>query len=789
MKTYISVLTILTAALSLAGDLGPLSHSFNYVSAVILITITTLTYFRFPKQENIKDFVTAIVLLVVVIFLLSLFISNKQMNGIFTIAIFCLIFALIVKEKDINISTYYSILAITIFIFGIIKTLYNQVSFIFVNINRFAESYSSFLGSLFNQNILFRATAGGIFIFVLYFMWGLIYILNTKEKKWLYFFYYILSLIFLNIAFILSIHLISQSLNHFYKTESFNPQNLQILLYSIYILPLILLLKKQNIKYIKLQYRVNLGNTILPIMFSVLLIILYNKSHIHKINNSNSSVFIYDKGHFNWHKPTYKNFGLRSSGMFGMLPLYLETMGFDVKTDTIINNSTIEKNSIIIIINLDTKLPSEEKKVIMEFVNRGGSLLILGDHTGLGGILEPLNDLAKEAGVLFNFDCGHYLYGGWENSFQLTYHPFFDKIQDHTDIGISVGASLKIINNIAKPVLYAKYGFSDIGNPFNKKMAYLGDRIYNQGEALGDIVLITETKIGQGKIIIFGDTSSFQNGQLAFSYQFVNNVMKYMLSKYTFLDEYIIEYFLYFLLFILFLILIKISFKNPIVILHTLFIIVLCNTFLPLFKSEEKISNEHKKLVYLDAAHFNKFTHYNDTGIWSLNYSLMRNDYIPIIYKNFDKNSLYRGKVAFFIAPLLNMNKKEVILLEDFIKQGNFVFWSTGYEKRFGSRRILDQFGFDFDNIPLGPIPKKNTSAIISFKKAWPIIVKTDASSVDTLCTGWDMPVIVSKRIGKGKFFLFSDPYFFLSANLENDKINTVKNIRYFKQLIGSLNY
>ena len=42
--------------------------------------------------------------------------------------------------------------------------------------------------------------------------------------------------------------------------------------------------------------------------------------------------------------------------------------------------------------------------------------------------------------------------------------------------------------------------------------SFLGNYHYDQGERLGDVVLVATTTYGRGRIVVWGDTSAFQGG-------------------------------------------------------------------------------------------------------------------------------------------------------------------------------------------------------------------------------------------------------------------------------------
>ena len=67
--------------------------------------------------------------------------------------------------------------------------------------------------------------------------------------------------------------------------------------------------------------------------------------------------------------------------MFGNLPQFLEAMGFSTaKVDTI-SSDNLQEAKILMMINVDRELPQDELEAIWGFVEEGGSLLLLGDHT------------------------------------------------------------------------------------------------------------------------------------------------------------------------------------------------------------------------------------------------------------------------------------------------------------------------------------------------------------------------------------------------------------------------
>jgi hypothetical protein len=498
-----------------------------------------------------------------------------------------------------------------------------------------------------------------------------------------------------------------------------------------------------------------------------------------------SNIFIYSKGVVNWNKPEFGRYGLRSSGMFGMLPDYLKSFGYTVYMDSTVNKDNLGKANVLVVINLDEGFTEKEKNEIQQFVNQGGSLLVLGDHTGLGGMREPLNELLKFTGIEFNFDSAHYLKQYWGDSYEFFPHPITHKLKSNREVGISVGASLAIFSNKAEPVISAKFGFSDYGNALNKNNAYLGDRRYNDGELLGNIILVAQAKYGKGKVLVFGDTSSFQNGVFERNHKFINSIFYWLVNQQVDLPKIIKNIAAIILLIVSLVFLIYFTNTNLVdskmyYLFGTIFIaLILTNTFNETYAIK---NNPQGNIAYIDGAHLERFEKYGDDGIWSLSYNLMRNKYLPFIYRDFSEQALRNSKQFIVISPAQNFTNQEIEVIDNYIKNGGVVIWSVGYEEKQTSQKLLTKYGLDLDNLPLGNVPKNETDKEIRFVEAWPVLFK-DNKDIEIICKAWNFPVIVSQNIGKGKLILIADSYFLLSRNLEQDNSYYEENILFLKFL------
>ncbi len=496
-------------------------------------------------------------------------------------------------------------------------------------------------------------------------------------------------------------------------------------------------------------------------------------------------VLLYDRGVVNWDRPVFGKYGERSGGMFGMLPEFLQAAGFIVKQSPIISDAILNDCRVLVIINLQHPFAPEEHAAIWRFVRKGGALLALGDHTGLGGIREPLNELLRPAGIEFRFDSAHYI-GDWDHAFEILPHPTTRRVLADRGLGISVGASLKISASVT-PVVIGKYGFSDLGNANNTRRAFLGDRTYNPGEALGDLVLVAATRYGRGKVMVFGDTSPFQNGTLVKTHRFVRNVFDWLATR-SDADPFPSRIFIGLSSLLagsgLLMITAPISMGISSLVGALLSGVIVTGILLP-FGDEEKLLQG--KMAYIDLSHLERvnLAYWDDDAFLGLSYNLMRNGFLPLEMDRFSEKALRSGEVFIVLAPTKPFSRSEVRALTQYVREGGTVLWCTGWEEARGSQRVLQAFGFELEDIPLGPVRPESNTAGLHFYKAWPIRLN-DQQRADVLCSFKEpaYPLIVERVYGSGRFILVGDAGFLLNANLESLKSYRPENIAFLKELL-----
>lgn len=230
-----------------------------------------------------------------------------------------------------------------------------------------------------------------------------------------------------------------------------------------------------------------------------------------------SALFV-NHGGFDWERPTTEEVGAFSGGMFGLLPLHLRNAGWQVDTVRTgeLDGRLTGPGQVLVVINCPHAWSAPERDRVRAFLEAGGGLLVLGDHTDIFGCARGGDTLLAEYGIRFRFDSAYFLGRSWKR--ELEWGRAEPQTSAHAhDSGIAVGASLAL-EAPAYPIVTARYAFGDAGIRDNVAGAFLGNYRFEPDERLGDLCVVAGARVGRGSVRVYGDTSAFQNAALAASF-------------------------------------------------------------------------------------------------------------------------------------------------------------------------------------------------------------------------------------------------------------------------------
>jgi hypothetical protein len=500
------------------------------------------------------------------------------------------------------------------------------------------------------------------------------------------------------------------------------------------------------------------------------------------------SALFYSKGVVSFTKPEYGNYGSPSSGMYGTFVDFVNLFGFAARVVDAIPDR-LDEVELLVLTNLDTEMPADTAQRIWRFVQEGGLLWVLGDHTFVKNGSNHINELLKPCRIQLANDSAKHLVQGWFESYELRLlQPFLAQRNDaENSLSILVGASLEI-QPPAEPIVVGRYGFSDKGTMIgDERGGNMGDYRYTRDEQLGDLVLVAGQPYGKGRVVVFGDTTSFFNGNTAKTYSLIRSVLTYLRTAPPSAG-----------------IVARMAPWAPYLLPPLL---LLCVAGAPSSRSLPAVLGtfvvysliwEHHaqpiawdraaargKLALVDMAHspaVSKHALMPDAA-YGLAVNAMRHGWLPVQPAGWDPEMLDVARCLFLISPQRSFSASEASDVPKFLDRGGSVIMTAGPRNAAAARALLRELGLDVKNIPLGRFfDREAFGHPVSFYSAW--AVEAAGSGAEIVTAYDDLPLIVSRPRGKGRFILIGDPEFLLNKNLESDGHHDPNNIEFVRRLL-----
>jgi len=453
------------------------------------------------------------------------------------------------------------------------------------------------------------------------------------------------------------------------------------------------------------------------------------------------SVGFYSEGLLDWRVPDMERLGLANSGMFGILRHDLEQWACPVGGRVVVSDSISDEFlsglRVVIFINPSRQPAPVELAALERFVREGNAMLVLGDHTDIGYSRRPLNAILAFTGIRFNFDCAVPHRHGWHGCLEIRQHAVNRDVEGDVMMQLGVGASLEI-ERPAVPLIIARYGFSDAGDPANGGQGgFMGNIVHEGGEQVGGLVLAACQHVGKGRVLVFGDTSPFQNAALFISRTLVRNSIEWLQGTDAKRDG-----------------------SNP--------------GCLSGKESEAIVDFSLKPDVNLEL--------FSDRSLGGLANCLARVNITPV--PALERNRWNRdAPFLFLINPTETIGAPETEWLCDYMASGGNVVLAKGHASPQPVEPLLSKLGFEIDPVPLGG---GDSTSALAHKEAWALsLAGMDSAQVRSRAFGY--PTAVTRRVGAGTFTLIADGRAFLDENLESELRGDSANITFIKNLIQDL--
>jgi hypothetical protein len=475
-------------------------------------------------------------------------------------------------------------------------------------------------------------------------------------------------------------------------------------------------------------------------------------------------------GGLDWSTPSVTDIGAFSGGMFGLLPHYLERAGWKVSTLSREDVTSLAQldSQVLVLINSPLEWDAGARDGVLRFMERGGSVLVLGDHTDVYGLMKGFNTLLKPLGVSYRFDSAKSDGASWFQD--LSWGERRSGLRgDVRAVRVATGASLEL-ESPAFPIVLGRYGFSDTGIRENVVGAYLGDYTYARGERLGDVVLVAGVRYGRGQTLVYGDTTPFQNSPL--SETFLGHVLP-VFEELAKRDAIQVSESTSVLLVLLSMATLAASCLAGQVRAGLAGALACAFVAISWDVEQSESSNMQKALEHAALVDLSHAPNIGDRGYeWNRIYPLevagLRTG-IPVFrMPEWRPEQVRAARVVVLVAPQVPLSIADVEDLDECMRNGGTVVVLASGRDAAGVSPLLSSHGVSLALSSVGPVPARHLQDRLRPRLVDPSPIATSVQPEDhVLYRVGDSVFALARRVGNGKLVIIGDTRFASSTNVE----------------------
>ncbi len=497
---------------------------------------------------------------------------------------------------------------------------------------------------------------------------------------------------------------------------------------------------------------------------------------------------IRDKGEWSWH---LTRLGERPGPRIGGLLEVLRIWGADVlilDEEELLPPGDLD---LLFVVHPDTLISPAMVDGFMEYMEGGGAIVLVGEHTNVHEIMHGCNSLLQGTGMRLKDDSALGTLHGWDWDYNQKYYlaPVNRGLRNAHQFGVSVGGSLDL-SYPAYPLITGLMAFSDTGDPENEQGGLMGNKRYDWEERYGSIPLLAAQPIGKGILVVLGDTSGLMSLNTPFVWRNYLTLASSLAHRSPLLEHRLLLGLLLAALTAGGLLLLRgsgaapggeaVPLDPPIAL--GLLLTALCFLAGAKYAAAPPSIPQPDRVGWVDLSHQANWIQSGevDWNAMALMEAVLDADLIPLGMSEFRPAELAGSRFLLIEGAARKYSSAECADLMEFVAGGGRLVIAGDCRRAAALERLLGTFGLGLDDVPLGTAPVARDSSGLpldfEFYEAWPV---QDLGSVpgehpqvgqmDTLVSCWDYPVVVRKRFGAGVVIAVGDDKFFSKQSLEGD--------------------
>lgn len=426
------------------------------------------------------------------------------------------------------------------------------------------------------------------------------------------------------------------------------------------------------------------------VLYASLILLLISVSPLDPLAKEKNSKIAYDGFHHKLDSAFFENDSITHSTL-----RYLNSIGYDAKIlEEPISPKSLGDTSILILETPEDEYTSQEVDYLVNFVNDGGSLFVLGDHTNIMSCYTTLNPILNKFGLHLNFD------------YSMLWEPHFPSLAGFDSTEETAGATLRLNSSDALIFYALKYTtWADLGDWSAENHAYLGDIIPQKNEQYGVLPICAEVNYGKGRVVAIANSDSMSGPNLLYNYGFVTKMMHYLNYENSFFKS------TWFQALLIVLILIgvfraRLAAVQPLIISVTLILVLIqIQAAIPVIAEPSNmiaLDNGHVNIEGYGAPHQYKNVF---LAIFAQHYG-----FNPVLVKEVP-GDLEKYKAYVTMGPTKSFTPEEIDRLSEYVKKGGTVAVFDGYHSdtpantsNEAANSLIKNFGLHLNGTLLGEI-------------------------------------------------------------------------------------
>ncbi|MBC8478069.1 hypothetical protein H8D51_00845 [bacterium] len=442
----------------------------------------------------------------------------------------------------------------------------------------------------------------------------------------------------------------------------------------------------------------------------------------------------------------------------------------DILPDSALGN--LNGYDLFFLIHPVTPLDSNLVDHWSRWLRAGGGMLVVGDHTNIKNIQTGVNSfLAVDSHLRLRFDSAIStgLKMNWGNNQRYLLGPGSRALGNAPDFGISVGASVEALPP-AFPLIQGIMAYSDRGDRTRAATGGMGNSRYTLDERFGSIELVGAERVGDGKLLLIGDTSGMMSLSIPLSWRWHLEMIDRLAGAPRYWSYQAVWWSWLLLLLGGMIAWFAGSLRQRQLLLLLCWLLLWQGYRLTEPRVVPPVHPE--RIGWIDhthAANWDLVSRFN----WSaakLYELLYENDLQPLHLYELDASLVNGSRFLLLNGPVRSFNRRERGELHQFLADGNHLVLTVDARRAGALRSLQEELNFTVEELPLGTATvalQGGDTLDWHFYEAWPVACGTEC---DTLISAWGYPLAIRWRDGPGVVTLIGDHRFFSKQSLEGEE-------------------